>query len=244
MIFIDDFLGVEEAGNSTEFSGGDDIEKYNNNLLIQPEDWIYRTLKISYDYNKRGHRCKDIEDINLDNYILFIGCSHTEGVGVRLEDSYPFIVSNELKCDYYNLSMSGTGVDVVEYNLVTWLSKVIKKPKYIFVQWPDHSRFVASYPGYSQLINHGTWTDDLTTQKFIASSEHTGLVHARKQISYKMIKEIAGVPVIDVHFSSLSPYASDCMWLKKIDLGRDLLHTGIKSHQSIAKEMVSYIQSL
>ena len=117
-------------------------------------------------------------------------------------------------------------------------------PKYIFVQWPDHSRFVASYPGYSQLINHGTWADDLTTQKFIASSEYTGLVHARKQISYKMIKEIAGVPVIDVHFSSLAPYASDCIWLKKIDLGRDMLHTGIKSHQSIAKEMISYIQSL
>jgi len=244
MIFIDDFLGVEAAGTICKFTGGDSEEDYIINLEKQPDDWIYRTLEITYQYNNRGHRCKDIEDINLDNYILFTGCSHTEGVGVRLEDSYPFIVSNELNYDYYNLSMSGTGVDVVEYNLLIWLSKVIKKPKYIFVQWPDHSRFVASYPGYSQLINHGTWADDLTTQKFIASSEYTGLVHARKQISYKMIKEIAGVPVIDVHFSSLAPYASDCIWLKKIDLGRDMLHTGIKSHQSIAKEMISYIQSL
>jgi hypothetical protein len=202
------------------------------------------TLDITYDYNNRGHRCKDIENINLENYILFIGCSHTEGIGVRLEDSYPFLVAKELNCDYYNLSMSGTGVDVVEYNLVTWLSKIARKPKYIFVQWPDHSRFVASYPGYSQLLSHGTWVKDVDAQKFIASSEYTGFIHARKQISYKMIKEIARVPVIDVHFSSLAPYASDCMWLKKIDLGRDMCHTGIKSHQSIAKEITSYIQSL
>lgn len=242
MIFIDDFLGVESAGMTVPFSSGDSMEHYEKNIKIQPKDWIYRTLDVSYSYNKRGHRCKDIEEIDLDNYILFTGCSHTEGVGVRLEDSYPFLVSESLNCDYYNLSMSGTGIDVVEYNLVTWLSKVKQKPKYIFVQWPDHSRFAAAYPGYKQLLNHGTWAEDALP--FIAASEYTGLVHARKQVSYKMLKEIMGVPIIDVHFAALTPYATDCIWLRKIDLGRDLVHTGIKSHQSITKEMVSYIQSL
>jgi hypothetical protein len=59
-----------------------------------------------------------------------------------------------------------------------------------------------------------------------------------------VIKEIIAVPVIDVHFAALTPYATDCVWLKKVDLGRDMLHTGIKSHQLITKEMLSYIQSL
>jgi DNA polymerase III alpha subunit len=53
-----------------------------------------------------------IEDIDLNNYILFIGCSHTEGIGLELQTTYPYLVSEELKCDYYNLGLGGTGIDV------------------------------------------------------------------------------------------------------------------------------------
>ena len=69
------------------------------------------------------------EDIDLDNYILVIGCSQTEGIGLKIEDTYPYLLSKNLNCDYYNLGICGTGIDVLNYNLVTWFTKIKKPPK-------------------------------------------------------------------------------------------------------------------
>ena len=36
------------------------------------------------EYNTSGFRMtKELDDIDLDNYCLFLGSSHTEGVGVK-----------------------------------------------------------------------------------------------------------------------------------------------------------------
>lgn len=245
MNFYEDFLGDENASLTKQFFGGDQQKPYYENLKTQPQDWIYRTLEIQYSNNKLGHRCKNIEDIELDNYILFTGCSHTQGVGVRLEDSYPHIVSKKLDCDYYNLALGATGIDVVEYNLLTWFGKIKKKPKCVVIQWPDHSRFLSAYPNYKSLIENGSWSQDEHVQKFLASSEITGFFHARKNISYRLLKEVIDVPIIDVHFTSLSPYDNNSMlWFRKVDLGRDLSHSGIKSHRGVADTLITHIESL
>lgn len=216
------------------------------NLKTQSEDWPYRTIDIEYSYNNYGHRSKNIHDIKLDNYILYIGCSHTEGVGVRLEDSYPYITSSQMNCDYYNLAIGGTGIDIIEYNLITWFTTIKQKPKYVVIQWPDHSRFISisAYPGYERLIPNGSWAEDNYTKRFLSSGEATGFFNARKHISYKLIKEIVDVPIVDVHFTSLASYSNDSTLFRRIDLGRDLAHSGIKSHQAIANQIIAYIKSL
>ena len=53
------------------------------------------------------------QEIILNNYILFTGCSHTKGVGLALEDTYPYLLAQKLNCDYYNLALGGTGQDVM-----------------------------------------------------------------------------------------------------------------------------------
>jgi len=246
MNFYNNFLGDENANQNLLFFGGDREDQYQQNLSNQPTDWLYRNLEITYDINSLGHRCKNINDIDLDNYTLYTGCSHTQGIGVRLEDSYPYLVSKNLNCDYYNLALGATGIDVLEYNVLTWFATVKKKPKCVVIQWPDHSRFASLYPGYKSLIENGSWSKDEHVQKFLASSEISGFFNARKQISYKLLKEVIDVPIIDIHFTSLAPYSTepDNMWFRKVDLGRDLSHSGIKSHLGIANIIETYIQSL
>ena len=124
-----DFIGVNDSNTILSFLPSDTEETYQKNLLSEGDSWYYKTAKITYEINENGHRCKSINDINLDNYILFAGCSHTLGIGLELDKTYPFMVSHLLGCDYYNLGMPGAGIDVLEYNLLMWFSKVKKNPK-------------------------------------------------------------------------------------------------------------------
>jgi hypothetical protein len=242
MIFAEDFLGNDRNNETETFTGGDAYETFVENAKKMPSDWIYHTEYISYTYNSYGHRCENLKDIDTNNYILFTGCSHTEGVGLKLEKTYPYMTAKQLGCDYYNLSIAGTGFDVLEYNLLTWFHKVKQKPKYVVIQWPDHSRYVSLYPGYHDLMQSGRWMEDENTHRFMAASEELGIVHARKQISRNLLKNIIGdVPLIEINFQQHSGYSNDCLWLKRIDFARDLQHAGIKSHENATKSLVEHI---
>ncbi len=244
MIITDGFLGYDGKNNTVLFAGGDEQETFENNSKRMPSDWPYHTEHISYTYNNLGHRCKNIEDINLDNYLLFTGCSHTEGIGLKLEKTYPYLTATELEYDYYNLSMGGTGFDALEYNLIMWFSKVKKKPKAVVIQWPDHSRFVSLYPGYNNLLPSGRWVHDENTKLFMVISEDLGVVHARKQITRNLLKSIIDVPLIEINFTQHSGYSNDSLWLKRIDYARDLQHAGIKSHENATKSLVEHIREV
>ena len=154
------FLGHHPNYHNVKFHGSDSKEVFEHNLKIQPNDWYYRTHEITYDRNSNGHRCKEIKDINLDNYILFAGCSHTEGVGLELEKTYPYLLAQKMKCDYYNLAVGGTGVDVLNHNIVSWFAKIKQPPKLLIVQWQVQGRVtVKNFSNDSELwYTYGAWT--------------------------------------------------------------------------------------
>lgn len=235
MKFIENFLGGHTISETTEWVGGDLQEQYSENVLNQPNNWYYKNKKITYSFNKYGHRCKDIEDIDLSNYILVLGCSHTVGVGLELKKTFPYLIANELQCDYYNLSLSATGIDVIEYNLLTWLRRVNKSPKAIIIQWPDHTRFASYFPGHENIVEKGAWTEDIDNMKLIVNSEEVGFFNARKLLTLNLIKNIATCPVISCIFSSQAVFDPYNLYLRRIDKARDLNHAGIKSHKNWAK---------
>lgn len=232
MIFANDFIGQDKAGTTMYFYGGDEEHRYIENLKKMPEDWYYRNREITYVFNSNGHRCKEIHEINLDNYILFIGCSHTEGIGLELEKTYPYLTSQILGCDYYNLAMGASGSDVTEYNLITWFHKVEKKPKMVVIQWPDHSRYSVMEEEYIHPI--GRWNMKEYHTKLILASEESGFVHARKQIMHKLIHTVLGVPIVKIEFGSIVGYDGNSVWLKQIDNARDNSHAGMKSHEVLS----------
>ena len=135
-------IGKGEGFNDscTNFLPEESEERFLKALETQPDNWIYRTETITYKYNNHGHRCMDINDLS-EGYILFAGCSHTEGIGLKLERTYPYLVSKHYQRSYYNLALGGTGPDVVMFNIIGFLSKVKIKPSMVIIQWPDFSRF-------------------------------------------------------------------------------------------------------
>lgn len=243
IIYDNGFIGQSYNNCVTDFTHGDTEEMFLKNSKKQPDDWYYHKNKITYQYNSNGHRCKEIQELDFDNYVLFTGCSHTEGIGLQLETSYPYILSKELGCDYYNLALSASGVDVLEYNLLTWFLKYNKKPKFVFIQWPDHSRFVSLYPGYKNLLPNGSWCSTEEERKFFVSGESTGFFNARKYVSINLIKTIVDVPTITVNLMSLSLYDNKSLSWKKQDYARDLSHFGIKSHISLKDALLENIKT-
>jgi hypothetical protein len=241
MIFYNDFICTPMRGQETSFTGSDDAERFAKNLLQLPNDWIYRNKEIRYKYNSLGFRCKDPSDLDYDNYVLFTGCSHTEGVGLALEDTYPYKIAEHLKTDYINLAIGGTGLDVLEYNLITWLTKYKKKPKYVFIQWPDHSRYMGVFPNYENMISIGSWREEPEYKTFMATGELTGFFYGRKFLTTQLLSNVIDVPILSIQFTSLNSFQPYDLFIKKVDLARDQIHSGIKSNDNTTKQIIQYL---
>jgi hypothetical protein len=241
MKFHGDFIGLDNQNQIEQFTGGDSKNQFERHLITQPDDWYYRNTAITYQFNDNGHRCKNIEDVDLDNYILFTGCSHTMGIGLELEKTYPYLVSKRLGYDYYNLAIPATGIDVVEYNLLTWWATIEKKPKYVFVQLPDHSRFVSYFAQYDHLVERGTWSIDDRDLRFIVNGEDSGFFHARKILHLNNIKNTVNVPLYTFNFGAQVSYGSEDWCMKQIDKARDLSHSGILSNIEFSNQVCNRI---
>jgi hypothetical protein len=244
MRFNDGLIGNEYTNRTLQWYSSDGEEKYIENLKNQSEDWYYRNASIEYRFNDYGHRSKQINELDFDNYILFTGCSHTEGVGIELEKTYPYLLAKLLNVDYYNMAVQGTGIDVVEYNLLSWFAKFSKKPKFVVVQWPDHSRFLSQYPGYENFIPNGTWAKNKNFEKFFAAGEISGFYNARKNISYRLIYNVLDVPIIGVYIASLRAYDSSSVGVRRLDQARDMQHSGIKTNEDTANRLFHHIGTL
>lgn len=243
MKFHNDFIGVDCNNTVLSFLPGDTEELYNRHYLRKGSSWYYRDLEISYSLNENGHRCKSIAEINLNNYVLFVGCSHTMGIGLELEKTYPYIVAQKLGFDYYNLAMPGAGIDVLEYNLLTWFSNISLKPKFVFIQMPDHTRFASYNPFIAKdiLVESGTWAEEKSTQEMLINSEDVGFLNAKKYFIYKNIEHILrGTPLLKYNVAGQSNPELGIK-MRKYDLARDMSHFGIKSHQIFAEDLSKLI---
>jgi len=181
--------------------------------------------------NSLGHRCKERQELDLENYILFTGCSHTLGEGLEIEQTFPFLVSKMLNIDYYNLGLSGAGIDVLLYNLTIWFNKIPKKPKLLIVQYPDYTRFSSIIDDTNNIIPRGNW--DKSSQKFIVDAIDNGLFTARKRMAVRQIESF-NVPTITFTHGNTEPYEPDSLRMRHLDYATDNIHSGVKSHKEFA----------
>ena len=131
----DGYIGYNINYRYTEFfDGRDNKSNYEANLKKLGPNWYYANAEISYIRNSLGHREKEPVDLDYDNYALCVGCSITEGIALEVDTRYSNILRERLKIDTYNMGLSGTGNDVIAHNLIVWLSKAVKTPKFVVIQ--------------------------------------------------------------------------------------------------------------
>lgn len=240
MQYNDGFVGTNR-NTSSNFSLTDSEEFYLHNLKKQPDDWFYRHNSILYKYNEFGHRSPSINEINLNNYILFAGCSHTEGVGLQIQHTFPHIVSSRLNCYYYNLSVCGSGVDVLMYNLVLWINRFKILPKALVILWPEQTRFALSVGNGldSQVLNNFGTTEEIA--RFMVLGEEIDFFQSRRKIYQELLRHLYTCNIIDIRFAGQEPIDAP-LAMTCNDFARDLSHPGIYSNLRLANEIVSLIR--
>ena len=239
LLLNNDFIGYEPLEHNVLFSGSDTEELYNQNLKSKSNDWYYRTNQINYIRNSNGHRCREIKDIDLTNYILYAGCSHTEGIGLELEKTYPYILSKSLDCDYYNISIGGSGIDVLLHNLIVWFGTVKQKPKLVIIQWPFWARYVRFSREPTNATLQNTYISTVGGIKDPTLMEGEG-VHYFKTVEHLArikINHMIDVPIFNIGLSNYPSFTTDDFFIfDELDNARDL-HLGIESHKNLASKL-------
>lgn len=237
--YIDNFIGYNWNNTERHWSGSDLQDIFENNKLTQPNDWYYNHCSITYKLNEYGHRSKPLHQIDENNYILFAGCSHTEGIGLELQKTYPYVLSNTLNSDYYNLAIGGTGIDVLLYNLIGFRHTIKTLPKILVVQWPEFTRF--SIFGNDE-ISTKSITQNLTDNlaNFIVSGDLEGYFKSKQIISKKIIEMIYPCKIVHIGYNNFQPGEVD-VEMVELDLARDLVHIGIMSNQKIVDDILKIL---
>jgi hypothetical protein len=135
-----------KPNRSSLFFGVDSEQNLIENKNRLPEDWVYNQKTINYLFNSHGLRMnKELAEVD-DEYMVALGCSHSLGIGVCLEDSWPYLMSQQLGIDYINSSVVGASVKLTAINFFNMLNTVKILPKVLAVAWPHAVR----YTWYSQ----------------------------------------------------------------------------------------------
>jgi hypothetical protein len=112
-------------------------EKYNHSIQY------YRDNPIEYKLNNAGFRTPD--DFNSEDVgNVFLGCSHTFGIGHHLKNTWSYKLNNIIGGKFWNLSLGGTGVATHFRILLAHYKKL--KIKNIF-------HFAPMYPRYEFIEN-------------------------------------------------------------------------------------------
>jgi len=85
-----------------------------------------------------------LPDALISESFMVLGCSHTAGIGVNKEDSYPMRLSRHYGMPVYNLAISNGNIDVCRLNFYKLIESQIfwefNLPKFIVIQWPNPIR--------------------------------------------------------------------------------------------------------
>lgn len=114
-----------------------------HNLKENPELVSERSKTYSYKYNGDGFRCDEFTTAS-ELPILFLGCSHTSGVGLELPDVWSNVLLEKIKdhtgkkIPFWNLATPGSSID----RQAKYLEKYIHEldPKLIFFSIPSMFR--------------------------------------------------------------------------------------------------------
>ena len=234
-----------QINTTYNFIDGDSEELYKENLLKKPIDWFYRNNPITYKYNSSGFRCHEFNDLNFNNYILFLGDSHTEGVGLHLEDTYAYKVSKQLHKSYANLGIGGTGIDIMFFNLITWLH-TFPHPKYIVLYYSESTRTIIKPQNTHRYENISiNWPGiQEGTKNFLVNGDLVGFFNGRINMYVDMIDTILKhhkIPYKNISSFSQSidePHEIEVITSNDKPRARDV-HVGVEWHNEVTELLVN-----
>lgn len=209
----------------------DSEERYNENIKnnlnkLQEFDWVDSTF--TYKFNSHGFRCDEFTE---DPGIMFLGCSHTIGIGLPLENNWPTLVSNELNLKMINLGIGGSGADTAFRLANHYITQL--QPKIVI--------YLESLPARLSLITQRTIHDFLPSI-YPKEFEQFFLewINFEENLTLNLLKHNLAIDSLcskhNIKYIHM-PLAS----FEHLDNARDLMHYGRKSNISLSKKVLDKI---
>jgi hypothetical protein len=126
---------------------------FNNRLnhIRDPETTTmdHDVVEILYRKNNLGFRG---DDFDVNNEILFLGCSHTFGDGLMEEDIWPFLLAKKMNLKFSNLAEGGDSSIIQIIKAFKYFEK-IGNPKIIIALFPSKRMPTPFVPGKLESSN-------------------------------------------------------------------------------------------
>ena len=161
----------------TEDRFKENLKKYPNNKHLE----YYLENPHNYRLNRNGFRSNDEFETKAAGNV-FLGCSHTFGIGHSLENTWSYLVNKEVGGKFFNLSIPGTGSGTALRTLLAWYTKL--NIKNIF-------HFAPLYPRYEHLVEDKYITLNCTHSNFDTGKLKHTLIHESSIRNYTLTNILA-----------------------------------------------------
>jgi hypothetical protein len=208
----------------------DTQELYNKNVKLKKDLLIengWLDQKFTYQFNQEGFRSDEFSE---EAGIVFLGCSHTLGIGLPYKHTWPYIVSNNLRKKCYNLAIGGGSNDLAFRMAYNYIPKL--KPSLVIFLITHNSRLEIlgkNNQPYQpdQLVGSGMlpFKNDQFYEAWLTNEDN---------LNANLLKNLLAIENIcnknNVKFISI-----DQNRMPLLDLARDLAHRGVKSNFEFSK---------
>lgn len=223
------------AGQILDWCSTDDQATYQDHLdrpkklkKLQENNWI--DCGLTYRFNSHGFRTDEFD--STQSRFLVLGCSFTFGEGLHQEQIWCELVAKSLDLPCWNLGVYGSSNSSMFRLAEYWIPRL--KPKFVILQKTYENRFEILYEsGRAE-----TYTPNSTNHANAAeilkdwwSFDENSQIDARKnELAIRQICANYHIPIVVIE---------QTMFWPQLDLSRDLLHAGPKTHERVSKKLLS-----
>ena len=239
--FIDALLpGVVGEPNTTyKWFPMDNKDVFKGNLKKHPErlkELGWDKTKINYSLDSLGLR--NNEDIQHgETYTLFLGCSFTFGIGVPVENTWPYYFMQELGCKGYNAGHPGYGIDANFRSLYYLTQKGYKFDRVVMLNTSDRIEIFDKKSNNWQIV--AWWSEHKPELKKVLL--HDNFCQLNELKTMNAIQNICTQHNIEfINANSIDTFEMHEL-INNCHSARDLQHPGPNTHKQLAEYFINLV---
>jgi len=223
---------TEYCDKEVNWVSADDEHRYLKHLEtnwdeLNEHGWIHHP-QFTYKFNSHGFRSDEFSD---EPSVLFLGCSHTIGIGMPAEDTWSRIVAKELNLKCFNLGIGASSNDTA-FRLAHHYIPLLK-PQLVIWLSTDLSR-VELHTADERVEPCGPWTLDRGRffDHWLINPINSDMLFLKNTLAIEYICKTNNIKLFHERVYNV---------MKQYDLARDLMHFGKKSNIACANTILEFL---
>jgi hypothetical protein len=233
MIPIPPHAGQQSAGQELFWYGSDKLELYQSHMAewadeLRRNGWM--DANFNYCFNSEGFRCEEFQPTQ--PAVMTLGCSHTLGVGLAVEQTWSHLVSQELHMANWNLGIGGASNDTAFRMAHYWIAQLA--PAVVILLSPEPTRFEL-HTIDDTVENLGPWNPGHAqqaqefTKHWLTNPVNATMDRLKNTLAIQHLCEQRNIKFVVRNVESFG----------SVDKARDLQHYGPVTHRHMADAFLS-----